>query len=83
MTQLTGTLGKGSSAMCQIKEDCVELMTSQGLTGYGITHQILWSMLSEQVGDAQMMTGYRIRHQILWSLVSNQIGKTGLCRSCE
>lgn len=51
MTQLTGTLGKGSSAMCQIKEDCVELMTSQGLTGYGITHQILWSMLSEQVGD--------------------------------
>ncbi|XP_061172525.1 uncharacterized protein LOC133181890 [Saccostrea echinata] len=49
MTQLTGSLGNRSTS-CQVTQDCVQLMTSRGLTGYGITHQILWTMLAEQAG---------------------------------
>lgn len=38
-----------SKKKCGVSEHCIKLMTRKGLTGYGITHQLLWTMLSEQV----------------------------------
>lgn len=38
-----------SKKKCGVSPFCIELMTRKGLTGYGITHQMLWTMLSEQV----------------------------------
>ncbi|GFO15861.1 upf0764 protein c16orf89 homolog [Plakobranchus ocellatus] len=35
------------SERCDISKYCVRLMTSRGLTGYPITHQLLWSVLVE------------------------------------
>ncbi|XP_063429384.1 uncharacterized protein LOC134712135 [Mytilus trossulus] len=39
-----------SKKKCGVSPFCIELMTRKGLTGYGITHQMLWTMLSEQAG---------------------------------
>ena len=33
---------------CNISEECIKMMTMRGLTGYSITHQLLWSVLSER-----------------------------------
>ena len=38
-----------SKKKCGVSEHCINIMTRKGLTGYGITHQLLWTMLSEQV----------------------------------
>ncbi|CAG2258017.1 unnamed protein product [Mytilus edulis] len=39
-----------SKKKCGVSPFCIELMTRKGLTGYGMTHQMLWTMLSEQAG---------------------------------
>lgn len=40
---------QASKTKCGISHFCQELMTSKGMTGYGITHQLLWTMLADQV----------------------------------
>ncbi|KAK6999694.1 hypothetical protein BgiMline_009365 [Biomphalaria glabrata] len=32
---------------CNITEDCADIMTTRALTGYGITHQLLWTAIGE------------------------------------
>ena len=34
---------------CSLTRKCALIMTEQGLTQYGITHQILWTALAEKV----------------------------------
>ena len=48
MTELIGS-HKSYGASCDISSECVVLMTSPGLVGYGITHQLLWTMLAQKV----------------------------------
>ncbi|XP_052768028.1 uncharacterized protein LOC128208506 [Mya arenaria] len=49
MTELMGShVTHGKS--CDISNDCAFVMTAPGLVGYGITHQILWTMLAEKAG---------------------------------
>ena len=52
MTELTGELG--TDKRCVISSECIEIMTVKGLTGYGITHQILWTMLADQVSPCKI-----------------------------
>lgn len=48
MSELIGSHRPGG-VPCDISSQCVFLMTSPGLVGYGITHQLLWTMLAEKV----------------------------------
>ncbi|KAJ8308493.1 hypothetical protein KUTeg_013367 [Tegillarca granosa] len=43
-------IGSQSKEKCKISEKCAKIMTTKGLSGYGITHQILWTMLADQAG---------------------------------
>jgi hypothetical protein len=36
-----------SKKKCGVSGHCIKIMTRKGLTGYGITHQLLWTMLSD------------------------------------
>ncbi|ESO83508.1 hypothetical protein LOTGIDRAFT_169202 [Lottia gigantea] len=38
---------------CTITKNCLDVMTAKGLTEYGITHQLLWTMLAEKAGCLQ------------------------------
>ncbi|KAL5008164.1 hypothetical protein ScPMuIL_013745 [Solemya velum] len=52
MAELTGSLRRDGKS-CQISQECVSIMTERGYTGYGITHQILWTMLAEKAGCSE------------------------------
>lgn len=42
--------GSATTPKCSISNKCAEIMTHRGHMEYSITHQVLWSMLAEQVG---------------------------------
>jgi hypothetical protein len=48
MSELIGS-HKLHGQSCDISSQCAFIMTSPGLLGYGITHQILWTMLADKV----------------------------------
>ena len=48
MSELIGS-HKAGGTPCDISSHCVSIMTAPGLLGYGITHQLLWTMLAEKV----------------------------------
>ena len=48
MGQLMGT-GREDGRRCVITTDCIESMVARGKTEYHVTHQLLYSMLAEQV----------------------------------
>ncbi|XP_076464882.1 uncharacterized protein LOC143296714 [Babylonia areolata] len=47
--------GHGSEGGCSLSEHCGRVMTARGLTDYGITHQLLWTVLAEQSGCGEQM----------------------------
>ncbi|XP_060574645.1 uncharacterized protein LOC132732272 [Ruditapes philippinarum] len=47
MSELIGS-HKLHGQSCDISSQCAFIMTSPGLLGYGITHQILWTMLADK-----------------------------------
>ncbi|XP_021344442.1 UPF0764 protein C16orf89 homolog, partial [Mizuhopecten yessoensis] len=49
MAELMGT-NSYSKRTCEISDFCIQMMTTTGLSGYGITHQLLWTVLAEQHG---------------------------------
>ncbi|XP_071081492.1 uncharacterized protein [Haliotis cracherodii] len=54
MGELTGASHKYGRS-CIISDQCVKTMTLRGLTEYGLTHQILWTMVAEKAGCLQEM----------------------------
>ncbi|XP_046571855.1 uncharacterized protein LOC124280019 [Haliotis rubra] len=54
MGELTGASHKYGRS-CVISDQCVKTMTLRGLTEYGLTHQILWTMVAEKAGCLQEM----------------------------
>ena len=48
MNELTGDK-QANIKPCVISDKCLQVMTQKGRTGYGITHQVLWTMLAEKV----------------------------------
>ena len=50
MSELIGS-HKSGGIPCDISNQCVSTMTNPGFLGYGLTHQILWTMLAEKVGS--------------------------------
>lgn len=48
MAELIGS-HKAHGKSCDISSKCTKTMTTPGLVGYGITHQVLWTMLAEMV----------------------------------
>lgn len=48
MSELIGS-HKSRGESCDISSKCAYTMTAPGLLGYGITHQILWTMLADKV----------------------------------
>ena len=48
MSELIGSHKSGGKP-CDISSQCISIMTSPGLLGYGITHQVLWTLLAEKV----------------------------------
>ncbi|KAH9519469.1 hypothetical protein Btru_002763 [Bulinus truncatus] len=42
-------IGQLLQTNCNISDDCAEVMTTRGLTGYGITHQLLWTAIGEEM----------------------------------
>ncbi|CAG5127937.1 unnamed protein product [Candidula unifasciata] len=51
MTELLQSGAQG----CDISADCIQIMTTRGLTGYGITHQILWSIVGEIMPNCSLL----------------------------
>ncbi|XP_033733441.1 uncharacterized protein LOC117322612 [Pecten maximus] len=49
MAELMGT-NSNSKRTCEISNFCIQMMTTTGLSGYGITHQLLWTVLAEKHG---------------------------------
>ncbi|XP_041353629.1 uncharacterized protein LOC121371652 [Gigantopelta aegis] len=49
MSELTGDK-QTNRKPCLISDKCLQVMTLKGRTGYGITHQVLWTMLAEKAG---------------------------------
>ncbi|XP_053407382.1 AP2/ERF domain-containing protein PFD0985w-like [Mercenaria mercenaria] len=49
MSELIGS-HKSHGESCDISSICAHTMTAPGLLGYGITHQILWTMLADKAG---------------------------------
>lgn len=43
-------LGSQTGMPCSISDECVTVMSTMGMNGYGITHQLLYTMLAEQSG---------------------------------
>ncbi|XP_069116087.1 uncharacterized protein [Argopecten irradians] len=54
MAELMGTY-YNSKAICEISDFCIQTMTTTGLSGYGITHQLLWTVLAEEHGCARVL----------------------------
>ncbi|KAK6183530.1 hypothetical protein SNE40_010998 [Patella caerulea] len=52
MAELTGS-NRSDKKTCFIGKECLDTMTMKGLTEYGITHQILWTMLAEKTNCLQ------------------------------
>ncbi|XP_050407138.1 myb-like protein D [Patella vulgata] len=52
MAELTGS-NRSDKKTCYIGKECLDTMTMKGLTEYGITHQILWTMLAEKTNCLQ------------------------------
>ena len=48
MSELMGSQDTHPKA-CDISVNCTNIMTTPGLLGYGLTHQLLWTMLAEKV----------------------------------
>lgn len=43
-------LGTQTGIPCSIGKECILIMSARGMIGYGITHQLLYTMLAEQSG---------------------------------
>ncbi|XP_060077665.1 uncharacterized protein LOC132557185 [Ylistrum balloti] len=56
MAELMGT-NSNSKTTCEISDFCIQMMTTTGLSGYGITHQLLWTVLAEQHGCRSTLNG--------------------------
>ncbi|KAK3608649.1 hypothetical protein CHS0354_042657 [Potamilus streckersoni] len=54
MAELTGAMAKDKKK-CSISNKCLGLMTYPGMIGYGLTHQILWTMLAEKAGCFEIL----------------------------
>ncbi|KAL3874638.1 hypothetical protein ACJMK2_037622 [Sinanodonta woodiana] len=54
MAELTGAMAKDKKK-CSISSKCLGLMTYPGMMGYGLTHQILWTMLAEKAGCFEVL----------------------------
>ncbi|XP_052270218.1 UPF0764 protein C16orf89 homolog isoform X2 [Dreissena polymorpha] len=55
MSELMGS-HKPRGQPCDISQQCALDMTAPGLLGYGITHQLLWTMLAEKVGCSKKLS---------------------------
>ena len=49
-SSLTRRHSDGTKNQCNITDECWEMVSTQGLTGYFITHQILYFMVAELAG---------------------------------
>lgn len=46
---MTELMGSDGHARCEISEECLHTMSAPGYGDYGITHQLLYTILAEQV----------------------------------
>lgn len=65
-------LGTQTGMPCSISDECITVMSTRGMNGYGITHQILYTMLAEQVIYISCSKGiiYRIVLLIFYLLLN-------------
>ncbi|XP_005094546.1 uncharacterized protein LOC101856725 [Aplysia californica] len=50
-------LMQSTELTCNISAECAKIMTMRGLTGYGVTHQLLWSALGEKMPSCRTTIG--------------------------